>query len=106
MLFRSYCRYEQSFKRIESEIVPAYLEGCIHWVDTIYDGAWSAIMDRFEKKLALFLDGKIRDMDYEIEEDMMLENLKSYMQKYRTYKRLDEKAEFLKGFEKEKKYEF
>ncbi len=95
-------RFEQSFSRIEQEIVPNYIEGCIHWVDTIYDGAWSAISERFERGLSKYLAGNMRELDYDIEEDMMIENMKSYMDKYRTYKKLDDKQEFINSFSKEK----
>jgi len=95
-------RYNQSIQRLERDIVPQYLEGCIHWVDTIYDGAWSALSERYERILKLFLDGKLKPIDYEIEEEIFFENMQSYMEKYRTYKKLDERQDFIKSFEKEK----
>lgn len=53
-----------------------------------------------------FLAGKMSDLDYDIEEEMFFENLKSYMRKYRSYKKLDAADDFIKSLAKEKTYGF
>ena len=52
--------------------------------------------------MSKYLAGNMRELDYDIEEDMMIENMKSYMEKYRTYKKLDDRQDFIKSFAKEK----
>ena len=85
-------------ERIHRDIASQYVEGCIHWVDSIYDNAWFKATERLERGLILFRSGKISEEAMRVEEEIFFEDLQEHVRKYLTYKRLDPKALFLKSF--------
>ena len=99
-------RYDQTIKRIHLEIVPNYIDGCIHWVDTLYEDAWLKATQKFERGVIKYLAGRMREMDYTIEEELLFSFMNEYMEKYLKYKKLDERESFIKSLTKEKKYEY
>lgn len=90
-------RYANLSKRLHIEINNQYIDGCIHWVNVIYEGAWDSATDRFERSLLAFREKKITEERYAFEEEIFFDTLKEYMRKYKKYKKVDDEMSFIKS---------
>jgi hypothetical protein len=97
----AFTRYFDGFtKRVDAEIAKHYIEGCIHWVNTLYDDAWFKATERLERGLNLFRSGKISLESMQLEEEIFFEIIHEHTEKYKRYKKLDDRTVFLKSLEK------
>jgi hypothetical protein len=89
--------FDEFRKRVHRELATGYVEGTIHWVNTIYDGAWFKTTERLDRGLVLFREGKISIESMRMEEEIFFDELQEYTQKYLRHKRLDPRSQFIKS---------
>lgn len=85
-------------QKIEAQISPEYLSGCMAWADKTHNNKWSNAIDEFEKQLNKFretLDHGVLNNHARVYQATCIE----LIQEYKKIKGLDDADEFLKSIE-------